>query len=69
MTPDETTRTVRLMLDASALPATELETQALAAAYPLQRKAVNALYEAPDVRYADPALRFRAQARITDWAE
>jgi hypothetical protein len=64
-----TEETVRLLLTAAALPATEPEIQALATAYPHQRAAVDALYAAPGVRYADPALRFRAEARITDWAE
>jgi hypothetical protein len=68
--PEETDlTTVRLALRASALPATEQEIRMLATGYPHQRAAVDALYDAPGVRYVDPALRFRAQARITDWAD
>jgi hypothetical protein len=60
--------TVAALLAAAGLPASDTEIAALAANYPAHRAGVDALYAPPAVRYADPALRFRAQARITDWA-
>jgi hypothetical protein len=58
----------RALLAAALLPATEPELAALAAGYPLQRAAIDALYAVPAARYVDPALRFRAQGRIEDWS-
>jgi len=60
---------VKTLLDQAALPASEDEIAAYAAGFAAQRAAVDALYGVPEARYADPALRFRAGARITDWAE
>ena len=59
---------VRTLLGAAALPATDGEIAAFAAAYPLHRAAMDALYAVPDARYVNPALRFRAAGRITDWS-
>jgi hypothetical protein len=59
---------LRMLLDAAGLPASDDEIAALAAQYPAMRAATDALYAPAVVRYADPALRFRADARITDWA-
>ncbi|HEX4360773.1 MAG TPA: hypothetical protein VH141_24785 [Pseudonocardia sp.] len=59
---------VRLLLAAAGLPASDDEVAALAAHYPALREATDALYAPPEVRYADPALRFRAEAEIVDWA-
>lgn len=56
------------LLAASRLPASEEETTAYEAAYEMHRSAVDALYDVPAARYVDPALRFRAAARIEDWA-
>jgi hypothetical protein len=66
---DETT--VRSMLAAAGLPASDAEVAALTAAYPIQRAGVDELYTAPEVRYLDPALRFRADAVApgVDWAD
>ncbi|MEV4804634.1 hypothetical protein AB0K18_31950 [Nonomuraea sp. NPDC049421] len=50
----------------------DLLRSAMAAGYDLQRAGVDALYAAlyavREARYADPALRFRADARIVDWS-
>jgi hypothetical protein len=59
---------VKTLLAAAKLPASEAEIEAYAAGYAAQRAAVDALYEVPEARYVDPALRFRAAARIEDWA-
>ncbi|RKN39040.1 hypothetical protein [Streptomyces hoynatensis] len=64
----ETGERVRALLAAAGLPASEAEIRRFAAAYPGYRAAADALYAVPEARYADPALRFRAEARITDWA-
>lgn len=68
---DEAMTTVRTLLVASGLPATEEEVTALAAGYPALRASVDELYAAPEVRYLDPALRFRADAVSVgiDWAD
>ncbi|HEX3789582.1 MAG TPA: hypothetical protein VHW44_17085 [Pseudonocardiaceae bacterium] len=61
--------TVGVLLAAAGIPAGEGEIGGLAAAYEVHRAAVDAMYLAQGVRYADPALRFKADApRITDWA-
>jgi hypothetical protein len=60
---------VKTLLDQATLPASEDEIAAYAAGFAAQRAAVDALYGVPEARYADPALRFRAGARIIDWAE
>ncbi|WAL64347.1 hypothetical protein ORV05_25730 [Amycolatopsis cynarae] len=59
---------LKTLLAAAKLPASETEIAAYAAAYGPQRAAVDALYEVSAARYADPALRFRASARIEDWS-
>jgi hypothetical protein len=56
------------LLAAAGLPASEAETAGYAQAYEAQRAAVDALYDVPVARYVDPALRFRAGARIEEWA-
>lgn len=43
-------------------PASDAERQKLAARYAARRAAVDALYELPEVRYAEPAVFFRADA-------
>ncbi|HZZ45566.1 MAG TPA: hypothetical protein VFE65_01630 [Pseudonocardia sp.] len=67
-TPPAPISEVRMLLDAAGLPASDDEVAALAAHYPAIRAAADALYTPPAVRYVDPALRFRADASITDWA-
>ena len=62
------TAELRTMLDAAGIPASDVEVAALAAQYPAMRTLVDALYTPPAVRYADPALRFKADATITDWS-
>jgi hypothetical protein len=59
---------VGLMMSRAALPLSASELAELAASYPLQQAGVEALYAVPEARYADPALRFRADARMADWA-
>jgi len=59
---------VRMLLGAAGLPASDAEVAVLADHYPALRAATDALYAPPAVRYADPALRFRAEAEIVDWA-
>ncbi|GAA3542457.1 hypothetical protein GCM10022222_27680 [Amycolatopsis ultiminotia] len=68
MSEVESTVVVRTLLTAAGLPASESEVAAYAAGYPAQRSGLDALYELPAARYADPALRFRAGATIEDWA-
>lgn len=65
MSSDET---VRRLLAAARLTVPEDEIALIAAGYDLQRAGVDALYAVPEARYADPALRFRADARIVDWS-
>ncbi|OXM66649.1 MULTISPECIES: hypothetical protein [Amycolatopsis] len=59
---------VRGLLAAAGLTATEAELAAYVPAYTGQRASLDALYDVPEARYADPALRFRAGARTEDWA-
>jgi hypothetical protein len=58
---------VRTLLEAAGLPASDGEIAALAARYPDLRASIDALYTPPAARYVDPALRFRAEASITNW--
>jgi hypothetical protein len=60
---------VKTMLAVAGLPASDAEIEAYTPAYEMQRLAIDALYEVPEARYVDPALRFRAQGRIEDWAD
>ncbi|TMR18724.1 hypothetical protein ETD85_53275 [Nonomuraea zeae] len=57
------------LLAAAGLTVPEDELALLATGYGFQRAGVDALYAVPEARYADPALRFRADARIVDWSE
>lgn len=59
---------IRTLLAAARLPASEPEVTAFAADYAIQRIQVDALYEVEAARDIDPALRFRASARILPWA-
>jgi hypothetical protein len=67
-TPEPPISEVRMLLEAAGLPASDAEVAGLAAQYPAIRAAADALYAPPAARYVDPALRFRADATITDWA-
>ncbi|GAA4560158.1 hypothetical protein [Pseudonocardia xishanensis] len=61
--------TVRALLAAAHLPASDAEIEAYAIGYPGLRAGVEALYAAPEVRYLDPALRFQADpGPAADWA-
>ncbi|MEV4600879.1 hypothetical protein AB0K15_26215 [Amycolatopsis sp. NPDC049253] len=68
MSEVDTVDVVRRMLDAASLPASEAELARYAAAYPAQRSGLDALYAVPAARYVDPALRFRAEAAVEEWA-
>ena len=52
--------TVRELLGAAGLPASEAEIEAYASAYPELRERIAGLYAAVDMRDLPPALRFRA---------
>jgi hypothetical protein len=69
MTTDDAT-TVRALLGAARIPASDAEVSGLTAAYPGIRAGIEELYATPEARYMDPALRFRAEAvgPDTDWA-
>jgi len=57
------------MLAAAGLSPGEPEVAAIAATYSELRTFINALYEVPGARYADPALRFRAaDTGRADWS-
>lgn len=62
--------TVRAFLAASDLPAFDDEIAVIAAGYSGLRAGINALYAVPDVRYADPTLRFQPDvAPSTAWVD
>lgn len=58
---------VRALFAGATLSPSDGEVQAFALGYADVRAGVDALYAVPEARYADPALRFRADGRITDW--
>ncbi|MTD58341.1 hypothetical protein [Amycolatopsis pithecellobii] len=62
------TETLKTLLAVAQLPASEAEIAAYLKSFETQRAAVEALYDVAAARYVDPALRFRAGARITPWA-
>jgi hypothetical protein len=68
--PDTSPETaVRAMLAAAGLAPSEAEIVSLCAGYPAFRTAIDVLYQVPEARYADPALRFRAaDTARADWA-
>jgi hypothetical protein len=60
---------VREMLAVAGLSPDPEEAAIICAGYPAFRAAINALYDVPGTRYADPALRFRAaDTGHADWA-
>jgi hypothetical protein len=60
---------VREMLAASGLSPDPDEVAMICAGYPALRAAIDALYDVPEARYADSALRFRAaDTGRADWA-
>ena len=61
---------VRAMLAAAGLSPTAEEVAQLVAGYPALRAAADGLFQVPEARYADPALRFRAaDTARADWAD
>ncbi|MCW2916189.1 MAG: hypothetical protein JWN52_4257 [Actinomycetia bacterium] len=69
MTTNTPAAEVGVLLARAGLPAGEPQIAMLAAGYDLQNTGIAMLYAVPEARYADPALRFRADARIVDWSE
>ncbi len=66
---ESTDTDVRPMLAAAGLSPSAEEVAMIGAGYPDFRAGVDALYDVPGTRYADPALRFRADdTQRTDWA-
>jgi hypothetical protein len=53
---------VRALLAEAGIPASDAEIAVCVAAYPEVRGMAKALHAPPGTRYADPALRFRAEA-------
>jgi hypothetical protein len=68
--PDTGSETAaRAMLAAAGLSPSEAEITSICAGYPAFRAAIDVLYQVPEARYADPALRFRAaDTAQADWA-
>lgn len=60
--------TLKTLLSIAKLPASDAEIENYSGGYTVQRASVDALYEVPEARYVDPALRFQAAARLSDWA-
>jgi hypothetical protein len=60
---------VGVLLARAGLPATGPEVTVLATGYTIQQAGIEALYQLPDARHVDPALRFHAGARLTEWSE
>ena len=59
--------TVRELFAAARIPASDTEVAGAAAALPGVQAGVESLYAVPEARYADPALRFRAEVADVDW--
>lgn len=55
------------MLARCGLPAPPYEVAYLAAEYPYLKAGIDMLYAVEEARHADPALRFRAGARLASW--
>ena len=58
--PEVTQAAVQAMLTVSGLSPSPEETALMCASFAAFRVMVDALYDVPAARYADPALRFRA---------
>jgi hypothetical protein len=59
--------TVRSALTSFGVSPAEDELASIAHGWDLQRAAIDRLYAAPEARYAEPALRFKADAVAVDW--
>jgi hypothetical protein len=57
----------RSRLDAAGIDIGDEELAVAAEVYRFYRGHVHLLYEAPDLRYAEPALVFRAAPPLDDW--
>ena len=55
--------TVRALLGAAGLPASDTEIEAYSSGFPGLRAGLDMLHNAAGARYIDPALRFRAESR------
>jgi len=60
--------TVRMVLEASRIPATDAEVAALVPAYRQLRAMADLLHAVPDARYASPALHFDPVPTFVSWA-
>lgn len=56
-------------LSVARLPASPDEVAAYATVFATIRSWTDALYDLPETKYVDPALRFSATARIDDWSD
>ncbi|MFI0357661.1 hypothetical protein [Actinomadura sp. 9N407] len=68
MTDPQAIEDLRRLLARSGLVPSDAELAALAGSLEAQQMGIELLYAVPEARYADPALRFRAGARMTDWS-
>jgi hypothetical protein len=64
---DSELATVRSALASFGVSPTEAELSSIALGWDLQRAAIDRLYAAPEARYAEPALRFHADAVAVEW--
>lgn len=69
MSAEDVTGTVRGLLAAAGLPASDDEVHWLAVAYPGLRALVDGLFTVDAARYAAPALRFEARSESEEWGE
>ena len=70
MDATEAETAVWAMLAAAGLSPSAEEVAQLTAGYPALRAMADALYQVPEARYTDPALRFRAaDTARADWAD
>jgi hypothetical protein len=66
-TTDGARAEIKAALAAAELPASDEEIAALAVSHAQFRAGVEVLHAVPEARYVDPAVRFRAEARLVDW--
>jgi hypothetical protein len=64
---DRAADAARSRLDAAGIDVTDEELAVAADVYRFYRSHVHLLYEAPEVRYSEPALMFRAAPPLDDW--
>ena len=64
---EEETVVVANLLASFGLEVPWEEVRLIAASWSTQRAATNVLYDCPEAKYAEPALRFRADADAVEW--